>query len=76
MLSVRWVNLTSTLLLATCLMCAFSSTCQAHFLWVVDANQSADGKVHVYFSEEAAPDNPALLEKNPRGQTLGSEPPR
>ncbi len=36
---------------------------QAHFLWVVDANQSADGKVHVYFSEEAAPDNPALLEK-------------
>ncbi|MBA4031902.1 MAG: hypothetical protein C0478_13570 [Planctomyces sp.] len=36
---------------------------QAHFLFVVDGNQSKDGKVHVYFSEEAAADNPALLDK-------------
>lgn len=36
---------------------------QAHFIWVVAGSQSPDGKVHVYFSEEAEPDNPKLLER-------------
>jgi uncharacterized GH25 family protein len=36
---------------------------QAHFLWVVAGPQAADGKVHLYFSEEAEPDNPELLSR-------------
>lgn len=34
---------------------------QAHFVWIVAGPTSPDGQVHVYFSEEAAPDNPELL---------------
>lgn len=35
----------------------------AHFLWIVAGGQSPDGKVHVYFSESATPDDPDLLER-------------
>ncbi len=36
---------------------------QAHFLWIVAGGQSPDGKVHVYFSESAEPDEPELLNR-------------
>jgi hypothetical protein len=35
----------------------------AHFLWIVAGGQSPDGKVHVYFSESAVPDDPDLLDR-------------
>ncbi|MBI1348475.1 hypothetical protein GC163_19550 [bacterium] len=36
---------------------------QAHFVWIVAGPTSPDGQVHVYFSEEAAPDKPELLSR-------------
>lgn len=38
---------------------AFGQTCAAHFVWIVPQ----DGKVQVYFSEAAEPDDPALLKR-------------
>lgn len=35
----------------------------AHFLWIVAGGQASGGKVHVYFSEAAEPDDPALLDR-------------
>jgi len=35
----------------------------AHFLWIVAGGQSPDGKVHLYFSESASPDDPDLLDR-------------
>lgn len=40
---------------------AVASTAQAHFLWVVA--DPASGQAKVYFSEDAEPDDPALLSK-------------
>ena len=46
---------------------------RAHFLWL----HAVDGKVHVYFAEEAAPDDPELLKlvakAKPWGQVKGSQ---
>lgn len=42
---------------------ATGAIAQAHFVFLVAGSSSPDGKVHVYFSEEAEPDNPALLER-------------
>lgn len=39
------------------------SGARAHFPWIVAGTQSPDGKVHIYFSEAAEPDNPALLDR-------------
>lgn len=36
---------------------------QAHFLWLLNDTSSGSGKVQVYFSESAEPDDPALLNK-------------
>lgn len=52
-----------TLSTAALLMMFGVSTAQAHFLWVLGADQSKDKQVHLYFSESAAPDNPELLDK-------------
>lgn len=50
--------------LATALvLMAVPSPASAHFLWIVAGAQSPDGKVHVYFSEDASPDEPALLDR-------------
>ncbi|WP_157605101.1 hypothetical protein [Schlesneria paludicola] len=35
----------------------------AHFLWIASGSQASDGKVHVYFSESVAPDEPELLDR-------------
>lgn len=34
-----------------------------HFLWITAGEQAKDGKVHIYFSEAAEPDDPDLLDK-------------
>lgn len=47
---------------ALLLMC-MATPGEAHFLWIVAGAQSPDQKVHVYFSESAAPDDPALLDR-------------
>jgi len=36
---------------------------RAHFIFLVQKNDGGKPRVHVYFSEEAAPDNPELLAK-------------
>ncbi|MBX3448593.1 MAG: hypothetical protein KF777_03485 [Planctomycetaceae bacterium] len=42
---------------------ATGAVAQAHFVFLVAGPSSPDGKVHVYFSEEAEPDNPELLKR-------------
>ena len=42
---------------------AMPTTGSAHFLWIASGSQAADGKVHVYFSESASPDDPDLLDR-------------
>lgn len=49
------------IVLATAVCLLGAQTVFAHFLWVV--TDPASGKVRVYFSEAAEPDNPALLDK-------------
>jgi hypothetical protein len=39
------------------------SVAQAHFVWLVQQTENGKHKVHVYFSEDAAADNPELLKK-------------
>lgn len=34
-----------------------------HFIWIASGPQVKDGKVHIYFSEDASPDDPKFLEK-------------
>jgi len=45
------------------LMPLSSSSLFAHFIWITAGPQSSDGKVHVYFSDAASPDDPDLLDK-------------
>src|SRR5579871_5584869 len=45
------------------LLCLLPQVCFAHFLWLSAGSQSADGKVHLYFSESPEPDDPALLDR-------------
>lgn len=47
----------------TLLLMCLASPVDAHFLWIVAGIQSPDRKLHVYFSESAAPDDPALLDR-------------
>lgn len=49
--------------LATLTIAAYTSVASAHFLWIVSGESSPDGKVHVYFSESATPDDASLLDK-------------
>ncbi len=55
----RWFQAAA---LAACLMVPVS-TVQAHFIFLLTKADSAGQAIHVYFSEEAAPDNPALLDR-------------
>ncbi|MEY4177522.1 MAG: N-acetylneuraminate epimerase precursor [Planctomycetota bacterium] len=43
--------------------CLGAAAAQAHFLWVVPQSTSQGARVAVYFGEQAAPDDPALLDK-------------
>lgn len=45
------------------LILAWPAVSQAHFLWLLNDTQSGPGKVQVYFSESAEPDDPGLLDK-------------
>lgn len=48
----------------TLMLClAWPLSGQAHFLWLLPETRGPDAKVHVYFGESAAPDDPALLDK-------------
>lgn len=49
--------------LASLLLASLAGSASAHFLWIVSGDTSPDGKVHVYFSESATPDDASLLEK-------------
>ncbi|GIX03523.1 MAG: hypothetical protein KatS3mg113_0529 [Planctomycetaceae bacterium] len=40
-----------------------SSPAWAHFLWIVGGEHTSDKKIHVYFSDEPAADDPALLDR-------------
>jgi N-acetylneuraminic acid mutarotase len=40
-----------------------ASAAQAHFLWIVPDSAEHPQQAHIYFSEEAAPDDPELLPK-------------
>lgn len=40
-----------------------AQTAHAHFVWIAGGVCSPDEQVHVYFSEEASPDDPELLKK-------------
>lgn len=48
-------------LLSSLALLAIASSAQAHFLWVVA--DPASGEAKVYFSEDAEPDDPALLSR-------------
>ena len=47
----------------TAIVMAMSTTAHAHFIWIASGSQASDGKVHVYFGESAAPDDPDLLDR-------------
>ncbi len=49
--------------LALCVLAAVPQGASAHFLWIVAGAQSPDGKAHVYFAEDASPDDPELLDR-------------
>jgi uncharacterized GH25 family protein len=51
------------ILFATMALAIAPQVAHAHFLWIVAGGQSPDGKVHVYFSESATPDDPDLLDR-------------
>ncbi len=36
---------------------------EAHFVWLVQEAEGGQNRVHVYFSEDAGPDDPELLRK-------------
>ncbi len=67
-----------TLLIASIALVAMSSPALAHFPFLEWKAADGDGTLHVYFSELAEPDNPALLTKlvdsKVSQQTPGSEP--
>ncbi len=42
---------------------AWPLTGHAHFLWLLPDTTTPEAKVHVYFGESAAPDDPALLDR-------------
>jgi uncharacterized GH25 family protein len=50
-------------LLSLVLFFGAPASSRAHFLWVAAHSQTKDGKVHVYFSDAASPDDPSLLDK-------------
>jgi hypothetical protein len=52
----------STALLAA-IVVASVAPAQAHFLWIVPDQAAHEKRVHVYFSETAEPDDPALLSR-------------
>lgn len=45
------------------LLLACPALSHAHFLWLLTDSTSPQGKVQVFFGEEAGPDDPALLDK-------------
>lgn len=47
--------------LVTAIVVASVEPAQAHFLWIVPDRAANEKRVHVYFSETAEPDDPALL---------------
>ena len=51
------------------------STAQAHFLWLVAKPAKQPSQAHLYFSEAAAPDNPALLSRvrDPQIKLIGKD---
>lgn len=51
-------------------LCVISmpSTSWGHFIWITAGSQTKDGKVHIYFAEDASPDDPALLKKITQAQ--------
>ncbi len=55
----RWLR---SVALAACLAVPFSAA-QAHFIFLLTKADPSGPAIHVYFSEEAAPDNPALLDR-------------
>lgn len=54
----RWLRLTA---MAACLLVPVSA--QAHFIWLLTKTADAGRAIHVYFAEEAAPDDPDLLDR-------------
>ncbi|MBX3442429.1 MAG: hypothetical protein KF774_08475 [Planctomyces sp.] len=48
---------------AACVGLALPSVAHAHFLWFVQKAESGQTEVHVYFSEDAEADDPALLNR-------------
>lgn len=48
-------------------LCVGGGNVFAHFLWL----KAVDGKVHVYFAEEAAPDDPELLKLVAKAEAWG-----